>query len=186
MGKAKIDEKKVNMNVLKTNVKALNESGLLPEPIAIKGKKMELAAAFIGGMEKANEIGKLDEIPEEVFTYYQEIVPPKDDAGANAGAGAAAATKATGRGKAATKPASVPAAAPKEKKATRADIFAELVTHKTPYTKEQLVEKMVAKFGGSEPEATFQIGQMVRTTLALAAKNLLKAEFNDKKQLVVS
>jgi hypothetical protein len=176
-----IDEKKVNMNTLKTNVKALNESGLVETAIPVKGKKLELAAAFVKGIEAINDIGKLDEIPADVFTYYQEIVPPKKDAEAT-GAADASAT-GTGRGnKKATKP---PAAAPKEKKATRADIFAELVTHKTPYTKEQLVEKMVAKFGGSEPEAAFQIGQMVRTTLSLAAKGVLKAEVNDKKQLVV-
>lgn len=201
-----IDEKAVNMNELKKQVKALNDSGLLPEKIAIKGKKMELATAFVAGLEQCNELGRLDEVPEPVFDYYNIIVPPPaDDAAATEEtapaaeqAPAAAPAPATGRttrgaapaakapaAKAAAKPKAAAKAPAAAKKATRADVFAELVTHKTPYTKEQLVEKMVAKYGGSEAEAAFQIGQMTRTVLALAAKGVLTAEINDKSQLVV-
>ena len=48
-----------------------------------------------------------------------------------------------------------------------------------------IVEKMVAKYGGSEAEAAFQIGQMIRTVLSLAGKGVLAASINEKKQLVV-
>ena len=185
---AVIDYKAINMNALKAKCKALNESGLLPEPIEIRVglKKQDLADAFVAGIEQCNDIGKLDDVPEDVYTYYTGIVKPggEDTPGTTAApAETPAATPGGGRGKAAPaakkpaakkpaakKPAAKKPAAPKapaEPRVTRATVFAGIISDGTARTKKQLVDEMQAQYQGSEKEAAFWVNGYCSVLLAL-------------------
>lgn len=186
---AVIDYKAANMNTLKKHCKALNESGLLPEPIEIRvgQKKQDLADAFVGGIEQCNDIGKLDDVPEEVYTYYTTIVKPEEAPATEPPAEAPAATPATGRGskkaapakKAAAKKAPAKKAAAKKKEAaaprvTRASVFAGIVQDGKARTKKELVEVMNKTYDGSDKDTPFWIN--VYTGLLLALGKMEKAE----------
>lgn len=203
---AVIDYKAVNMNALKTQCKVLNESGLLPEPIEIRVgmKKQELADAFVKGIEQCNDIGKLDDVPEAVYTYYTGIVKPEEPATAAAaaapateGEAAAPATPPAGKGRGGKKaaPAAKPAAKAPAKKApakkaapatpppaaqeaadrlTRATAYAQIVSDGKGRTPKQIVEDMLKVYGSNEKQAVYWCN--VYNGILLALGKMTKAE----------
>jgi hypothetical protein len=176
---AEINMKAVKGPELKVHIKTLNECGLLPEAIVVKPgrKNVDLASEFVAGIEATNDIGKLDAVPEEVFTYYTSIVVPGDD---KKEAPAAPATKpaTAGRGRGAAKAATpaaakktdtppTPPAPPAEKKQTRADVFATIVKTGKPMTKAAIEEAMENDYNGSTKETGFWVSCYIRLSLSL-------------------
>jgi hypothetical protein len=75
---AVIDLKAINMTDLRNFCTAFNATGLLPSPIEVRVgvRKEDMANAFVKGIETCNDIGKLDDLPDDVYTYYTTIVKP--------------------------------------------------------------------------------------------------------------
>lgn len=175
---------------LKNHIKVLNESGLLEEGIVIRPgrKNVDLANEFIAGIERCNDIGKLDDVPEAVFTYYTTIVVPESKAGTTAQTGATPppqpppAPVGRGRGAAPPTPPPVTTAGPETttaappppppppppvKRITRADVFAEIVKDGSPLTKADMEERMKTMYSGSGKDTGFWVNAYVRLCLSL-------------------
>lgn len=162
---------------LKVHIKTLNESGLLPEEIVVRPgrKNVDLAAEFVAGIEATNDIGKLDDVPEEVFTYYTSIVvpgkkketPPAEPKTTGRGRGKAATPPADDKKKATGKKATAPPA-PAAKKQTRADVFAAIVKgSKGNLDKAAIEEAMENQYEGSTKETSFWVSCYLRLCLSL-------------------
>lgn len=149
-----IDLSLVKMAEVKAAIKGLNESGLLDAKIKMVGKAADLVQKFVDGLAECDKKGKLDEVPEDVFSYYGRIVPPKSEASTDTATKAPAAKKA-------------PAAAGPPK-ATRASVFAKVIK-RGKFTREQLAEKLDSEYRLNTKENKWWVGNYLNLLIELGA-----------------
>lgn len=66
-------EADLDVKVVKKIVRALNKTGLMENDIGLDGDAEEMVSGLIAGMEEIDQDGKLDEVPDEVFEFYEEV-----------------------------------------------------------------------------------------------------------------
>lgn len=168
-----IDLAKVKMAELKAAIKELNASKLLTQKIKMVGKAAELAQVFVDGLAECDKAGKLDEVPDSVFSYYNTIVPPKGAAAANTADATpdttpAPSTRSMGDSQP-TRPTSGRGAS--KPRATRASVFANIVK-RGKFTKEQLAEKLDKEFRLNTKENTWWVGNYLNLLIELGAATM--------------
>jgi len=76
-----IDYKNIKVKELQAICRALNETELLAEPIEVKPvgqKKQVLATAFVEAIHECNDMGELNDVPDEIYDYYLAIAVPEE------------------------------------------------------------------------------------------------------------
>jgi hypothetical protein len=76
-----IDYKNIKVKELQAICRALNETELLAEPIEVKPvgqKKQVLATAFVEAIHECNDMGELNNVPDEIYDYYLAIAVPEE------------------------------------------------------------------------------------------------------------
>jgi len=146
---------------VKKQIKALNATPGITEMASLTGGKEKLGNAFLAAIEQCGKDGIVDDIAEPVWAFYKGIVTP--DAEENATGGTQGGDTAKENGTTATEPADDPEPTkpktPKPKKATRGEVFANMLKNgELPAgTRKQWAALYLAKYGGSENEAAFRV-----------------------------